>query len=75
MSIRLKSDEFREKLFNSLPNLYKNIDKDNKDALYRYLCALVDGGFSYIIQENNGLLDLNDPDNTLSEVLPLLYEQ
>ncbi len=75
MSIRLNSDDFRERLFNSLPNLYKNIDKDNKDALYRYLCALVDGGFSYIIQENNGLLDLNDPDNTLSEVLPILYEQ
>lgn len=75
MSKLLDSQNFGEKLFQTLPTVYKREDKKYRHALERYLKSLADGGFKYNIEEINGLLDLNDPEKTPYNVLMVLYRQ
>lgn len=75
MADRFSSDDFGLKLYNRFPPSYREIDKDNKYALKRYMQAVGDGGFKYVIEEQNGLLDLINPQTCSVEVLYLLYEQ
>ena len=71
----LNPDEFGLKLYNRFPPSYRLVDVDNQYALKRYLQATADGGFKYVIEEQNGILDLVDPQKSPLEVVYLLYEQ
>lgn len=75
MADRLNPNDFGLKLYNRFPPSYRVDDRDNKYALKRYLEAAADGGFKYVIEEQNGLLDLYDPQTSPLEVVYLLYEQ
>lgn len=75
MAKTLTSELFNEKLYDTLPQLYHTQDSMVNYALKRYLGALVDGGYSKVIEETNGILDLNDPNKTPAEVLPIVFEQ
>lgn len=75
MSTTLNGTKFGERLYDTLPHLYHSEDEMVDFALKRYLQALADGGYAYVIDELNGILDLNDPTKTPAEVLPVLFEQ
>ena len=71
----MDSKTFSEKLYNTLPVMYHNADSMVDYALKRYLQVLSDGGYSFVVDELNGILNLNDPERTPSEVLGVLFEQ
>lgn len=75
MSTTLNGTKFGERLYDTLPHLYHSEDEMVDFALKRFLQALADGGYAYVIDELNGILDLNDPTKTPAEVLPVLFEQ
>lgn len=75
MSTTLNGTKFGERLYDTLPHLYHSEDEMVDFALKRYLQALSDGGYAYVIDELNGILDLNDPTKTPAELLPVLFEQ
>lgn len=75
MSKTLTPQVFKDKLYNTLPPIYQKADASVNYTLQRYLSALCDGGFSYVINELNGLLDLNDPEKTPANILSLIFEQ
>lgn len=75
MSTTLNGTKFGERLYDTLPHLYHSEDEMVDFALKKYLQALSDGGYAYVIDELNGILDLNDPTKTPAEVLPVLFEQ
>ena len=75
MSTTLNGTKFGERLYDTLPHLYHSEDEMVDFALKRYLQALADGGYAYVIDELNGILDLNDPTKTPAELLPVLFEQ
>lgn len=75
MSKVMDSKTFSGKLYNTLPVMYHNADSMVDYALKRYLQVLSDGGYSFVIDELNGILNLNDPERTPSEVLGVLFEQ
>lgn len=75
MSTTLNGTKFGERLYDTLPHLYHSEDEMVDFALKRYLQSLADGGYAYVIDELNGILDLNDPTKTPAEVLPVLFEQ
>lgn len=71
----MDSKTFSGKLYNTLPVMYHNADSMVDYALKRYLQVLSDGGYSFVVDELNGILNLNDPERTPSEVLGVLFEQ
>lgn len=71
----LNPDKFGDILFNSLPRIYISEDNKNKHALKRYLKAISEGGFSNVINENKGLLDLHDSDKVSFNILEITFEQ
>ena len=73
MSNILNSEDFGLKIYNRFPPKYREDDVGQKLALKRYLQALSDGGFRYIIQDTNGLLDIKDPSRTSLGILLNLY--
>lgn len=75
MSNRLSADTFSNKLYNSLPPLYRKEDEKVDYSLQRYLQIMCDGGFSIVIEETNGLLDLSNPEKIPSDALSLLFKQ
>lgn len=75
MSKKLSSDDFGLKLYNRFPPSYRADDVGQNYALRRYLETAADGGFKYIIDEQNGILDLIDPQTAPIEVIHLLYQQ
>lgn len=75
MSERLDPNGFGLKLYNRFPPSYRADDADQKYALKRYMETAADGGFKYVIEEQNGILDLVDPQQSPIEVVYLLYEQ
>lgn len=74
-STKLDPKDFGLKLYSRFPPSYRADDADQKYALKRYLETAADGGFKYIIEEQNGLLDLINPQTSPLEVIYLLYEQ
>ena len=68
MSTTLNGTKFGERLYDTLPRLYHSEDEMVDFALKRYLQVLADGGYAYVIDELNGILDLNDPTKTPAEV-------
>lgn len=75
MSKVLDPNSFGEKLYNSLPQMYRKEDEQVEYALKRFLSVAGDGGFSNVIKEYNGILDLNDPEKTTTQVLNILFKQ
>ena len=75
MADRLDPNDFGLKLYNRFPPSYRLDDADQKYALRRYLESAADGGFRYIIEEQNGILDLINPQTSPLQVIYLLYEQ
>lgn len=75
MNRRLNPKDFGLKLYSRFPESYRADDVDQKYALKRYLEAAADGGFKYIIEEQNGILDLVNPQTAPLEAVYLLYEQ
>lgn len=75
MSNILNSEDFGLKIYNRFPPKYREDDMGQNLALKRYLQALSDGGFRYIIQDINGLLDIKDPSRTSLDILLNLYKQ
>lgn len=74
MSNLLNVNDFNSKIYSRFPNIYKEEDLNQKFALKRYIQALSDGGFRYIIEDINGLLDLVNPSTTDSSILEILSE-
>lgn len=75
MSNILNPDTFGDKLYNRLPALYRTEDLNNNLALKRYLESLSEGGFSKLIDEMNGLLNIVDPEKTPHKILKYLFGQ
>lgn len=73
--LRLSVEDFGLKLYSRFPPKYREDDYFQNLSLKRFLEVLADGGFSYIIEDTNGLLDLHDPEFTKSGALLPLYEQ
>ena len=71
----LKSEDFGLKIYNRFPFKYREDDEKQNFALKRYIQSLADGGFKYCIDEINGIINLIDPDNTDTKVLPILFRQ
>lgn len=74
MSKTLDSKNFGDKLYNSLPEMYRVDDANENFALKRYLQSLADGGFEKVIEETNGLMTLVDPDKVDKDILPVLFK-
>ena len=74
MSI-LDSSTFGEKIYNRFPSKYKADDVYTGYALKRFIFTVAEGGFKYVIDDTNGLLNLVRQDTSSPEVLKLLYEQ
>lgn len=75
MAERLDPKDFGLKMYSRFPHSYRVDDVDQKYALRRYLEAAADGGFKYTIEEQNGILDLINPQTSPLDVVYLLYEQ
>ena len=75
MSDRLDPKDFGLKLYNRFPPSYRADDVGQKYALKRYIEAAADGGFKYVIEEQNGILDLVNPQTSPLEAVYALYEQ
>lgn len=64
-----------EKLFNylhtCLPKIYWDLDKDT--YLYRYLQALVEGGYADVLEDSKNLATLLDPQKCPDELLQFFY--
>ena len=75
MSDRLDPKDFGLKLYNRFPPSYRADDVGQKYALKRYIEAAAEGGFKYVIEEQNGILDLVNPQTSPLEVVYALYEQ
>lgn len=58
--------------YNKLPKVYRDYDSQIGLPLYRYLTALLDGGYGYILESINTLTDLFDPEVCPTECIPLL---
>lgn len=71
----LDPKDFGLKMYNRFPESYRADDVEQKYALKRYLEAAADGGFKYTIEEQNGILDLVNPQTAPLEAVYLLYEQ
>lgn len=74
MSKILDSSTIGDKLYNSLPPLYREADETVNKALERYLSALAEGGMSKVVEETNGILSLIDPDKIDFKWLPILFK-
>ena len=74
MSKTLDSKNFGDKLYNSLPEMYRVDDENENFALKRYLQSLSEGGFEKVIEETNGLMTLVDPDKVDKDILPVLFK-
>ena len=72
---RMETDAFTEKAYGMLPRVYRELDSRIGYPLKRYMNSIADSAVASMIDESNGILDLNDPDNTPSSVLPVLYKQ
>ena len=75
MSNILNSEDFGLKIYNRFPPKYREDDAKENFALRNYLQVLSEGGFKYSIDEINGILNLIDPNNVDSKVLPMLFKQ
>lgn len=73
MSSTLRSENFGDKLYNSLPEIYRTVDIENDYALKRYLNALGDGGFMPLIDDMNRLLEYTDPNRIPDEALKVAF--
>lgn len=75
MSQRLSENDFGLKLYERFPRQYQLDDVAQKFALKRYMQTAGDGGFKFIIQDANGILDIINPSTTEKDVLYAVYEQ
>lgn len=75
MSNILSSDDFGLQLYNRFPPKYREDDVKEKYALKRYIQAMSDGGYKYIIDDINRLTTLIDPLKVDSKYLPVLFKQ
>lgn len=75
MSASLDSFNFGQKLYDSLPEVYRENDINVNYALKRYLQGLSDGGYAYVIDEANGILKLVDPSKVDMKWIDLLFLQ
>ena len=71
----LNSFGFGIKIYNRFPLKYREDDEITKFTLRRYLDAIGEGGFRFLIDDWNGLYELVDPNKSTSEGLQILYEQ
>ena len=71
----LDSNTFGEKIYNRFPIKYREDDVEHNYALKRFIFTAAEGGFKYIIDDANGILNLIDPSTAPLEVINLLYEQ
>lgn len=71
----LDSSSFGEKIYNRFPMKYKSDDVENNYALKRFIFTASEGGFKYVIEDTNGLLDLINPSTTPEDILKILYKQ
>lgn len=75
MSDILRSDDFGLKIYDRFPLKYREDDITQNFALKRYLQSASDGGYTHIINDTNGILDLVDPSSVNIDFLPVLYKQ
>lgn len=75
MSNILDSNTFGEKIYNRFPIKYREDDVEQNYSLKRFIFAASEGGFKYVIDDANGILNLINPATAPIEVINLLYEQ
>lgn len=71
----LRSDDFGLKIYDRFPPKYREDDAAHDFALKRYIQSASDGGFTHIINDANGILNLIDPDMIDAKLLPILFRQ
>lgn len=74
MSKTLDAKTFGDRLYKSLPEMYRSEDAEVNFTLKRYLQALSEGGFSKVIEETNNILSLVDSEKVDEKLLPLLFK-
>lgn len=61
--------------YKKLPQVYRDMDAMLKTyPLKRYLASLIEGGYSEVLKDTDGILDLVDPEKCPSKFLPYLCE-
>lgn len=75
MSNILNSEDFGLQLYNRFPPKYREDDVKEKYALKRYIQAMSDGGYKYVIDDINRLTTLIDPLKVDAKYLPVLFKQ
>ena len=71
--MQISSKVFIDHLYyNKLPKVYRDYDSQIGLPLYRYLTALLDGGYGYILKSINDLTDLFDPELCPKVCLPYM---
>lgn len=72
----LKKEDFLKHLYyNKLPQVYRTMDEDLKTKpFWRYLSALVDGGYGEQLEDINNFLDIINPEKCPEEFLPPFME-
>lgn len=66
------NEDFAEYLYNRLPRIYRNSDKD--EVLKRFIESFVEGGYQPLLQDTINIMDLLDVDKCPSKFLPKLCE-
>lgn len=74
MSKQVLEVDFGNKLYDKFPKVYRELDVDTKFVLQRYLQALGEGGFDYIIEKTNELLTLYDYAKVDKDILPYIFD-
>ena len=75
MSNVLNSEDYGLKIYNRFPPKYREDDVSQHNALKRYLQALNEGGFKYIIENTNKIMDLIDPNAVEASLLGIMFQQ
>jgi hypothetical protein len=60
--------------YKRLPDIYRTQDASHGYVFKKYLEAVIENGYDYIIQNSNSFVDLNDPEKCPDEIFPYLYE-
>ena len=71
---RLTIEQFKDYIYNHLPEYYREQDALVGKTLWKYLSIFDDGAFKFVIEDANGILDIIDPIKTPSFLLPHLFK-
>ena len=71
---RLTPEQFKDYIYNHLPEYYREQDSTVGKTLWKYLSIFDDGAFKFVIEDANGILDMLDPMKTPTYLLPYMFK-